>query len=670
MKVCPLCRKPVTSLPKHLKSNAHGWSAARASKACSLMGLRKEMTPKPRKNNKKDVRPYKQCPESNCFAKVQRLDKHLKNVHKKIITAGKFYNLREAEEVSSRESFDSVIKNFTEWQHRGDGACLTVRTAERQGQQIRRLATVTKSWKLASLLEEERLDKYFSQVSDQNRDPSKGEIKHSYGTVVSYLFSMLKFIDYLLSTYFRHQCAATFQIETDVEVIRNLATTLKDSCKRWIRSYTRKSKPEKHAKYEEDMARLVTKEERERCLYGCEYKEVKKLREKFIAGKMTVDQITSTDFTQVRDYLLLYIYIINGHRTGLPCELKVKDFYRAVFRKGRYVLSSDKHKTLETYGSGKVVVNEEFYLLLKFYVEFVRPFAVKKIGDNKMPYLFPTRAGTLLDSSCAGAAMEACWHRCGMTRNMRPTIVRKTTTTGMYNNLPEKKAEVARLMLHQEATASKHYARISHVDNAIEGSKAIETAFGDRPLDIGRSSSFHLTDATSSDQNICDREFDLVGNEEGNNHREPSVDDHEEEYIINTDTQHDFTSQFKDDKASPSFYHKPSGTIPHSVHASTDEAENDIDDLDEEYVPEKDLKTRVKTKQKSNTLKFGRGRPELMSLEEKNLLRTICSEVFDKNVKIKEGKVKEILSRESAKPLRKFQFRQLLSKIRYMKSHQ
>lgn len=171
----------------------------------------------------------------------------------------------------------------------------------------------------------------------------------------------------------------TFHIETEIEVIRDLVSTLKDSCKQWIRSYTRKSKPERHAKYEEDMARLVTKEERERCLYGSECKEVKKLRERFIANKMTVDQVTSSDFTQVRDYLLLYIYIINGHRTGKTCALKVKDFYRAVFRKGRYVLSADKHKTLETYGSGKVVVTEEFYSLLKFYVEYVRPFAVKKI---------------------------------------------------------------------------------------------------------------------------------------------------------------------------------------------------------------------------------------------------------------------------------------------------
>ncbi|XP_057315258.1 uncharacterized protein LOC130656429 isoform X1 [Hydractinia symbiolongicarpus] len=81
---CPVCKKAVYNLPRHLQGKDHKWTAESAKAVVSHFSLRKKKIKNTatESSSKQDYHTLRICPLGQCVKVVKRLDDHLLNFHK------------------------------------------------------------------------------------------------------------------------------------------------------------------------------------------------------------------------------------------------------------------------------------------------------------------------------------------------------------------------------------------------------------------------------------------------------------------------------------------------------------------------------------------------------------------------------------------------------------
>ena len=187
---------------------------------------------------------------------------------------------------------------------------------------------------------------------------------------------------------------------------------------------------------------------------GCEYA---KNAEKLILSETVPDQVSSYDFTRIRNHLLTLLCIGNAHRTGVLIHFSIKDY-----EDGMKLSSADAdsivftiaaHKTASTHGAATVAMNKTEAQLLQGYMRFR---LLPQFADASA-YVFVNTTKTPMTQSNVASALTVAFASSGYADRVNCTKFRKLAVTQIHQKHPEKRHDLASHMCHCVATAEKHY---------------------------------------------------------------------------------------------------------------------------------------------------------------------------------------------------------------------
>ena len=137
----------------------------------------------------------------------------------------------------------------------------------------------------------------------------------------------------------------------------------------WITTYRKKANKERWKKDMEQINQLITQE------------EVRKLdkSETVMWAKSTLKSITASNktitmkqYTTVRDYLLTYLRLDNGSRTGALANMTMREFDHAKEKKGSFIVGVFEHKTVATSGPAMICFSADIYKESVLFVKNLR----------------------------------------------------------------------------------------------------------------------------------------------------------------------------------------------------------------------------------------------------------------------------------------------------------
>lgn len=427
---CPECGECIYDIARHMRSRKHNWTPQKAKYAKAHLGIRirKPVDSSPIKR----LRPFVKCPYLWCNAAVTRLGQHIRKKHSE-----------QAMKKVREQNTELLLKSYKMWQESPDSGGLTETTIKRQMSQVKVIIEDENMGKLDNMLDEVKVSNLFT-TKVQGK-------KWEATSAATYLFSINSFYRFLSTTFFKTSFNENKKLfNCTLESIQKQAAVLQASTLRWARTFTKASKEDIDDKYEKDRQNLLSKEEWKKCKKGEMYKQVKS-----IMGNFSKDHSNPTnDFIVVRNYIAVNIFLRNAHRAGVASYMKLDKFREARrTAKGKYIIHVKRHKTNKCFGNASVIVDKQFYHIMKFYCTNLRPTVLK---GNESEWFILTRDGTQLNSSGINHAVKAFMKLEGIKKSTTTGLLRKYATT---NTESSERKDLSSLMMHSEAIAQKCYNR-------------------------------------------------------------------------------------------------------------------------------------------------------------------------------------------------------------------
>lgn len=646
--MCPLCNLMVTGLARHMRRNlpGHGWSREKSKKAANILGIRKR-----RLNNTRmcDVRKHKSCPVKGCYALVTRLDQHLKRVHGRTSKTAGNINIDIPDDVTINED---LLSSFLSWGLSGDGGCLSDRTVKRQVEQLRRTTSLMKSNSSLHLVNDEnQLNSFIAKKIDEG---------WSCRTATSYLFSIISLSNYVKSRHFEAWFRANEDdVPFDITQLKLNAISTGEASKRWCKSYAKKGRAAVHAKEENVRETLVTSDEANVCLNGPVQAQIKLIIVKHNQGILDKEISQSIDtFILFRDYIVLNLLVLNGHRSAIVYELSCEEFSRAKQFGKKILIKCKRHKTEGNYGAGDIIVRKPLYEVMKFYYDNLRP----NLDGNRCPKYFISRNGTPFSSSQVAASAQSCWKKNGLDKNKKitPNVTRRSAATRVYELDPNQSVNAASLMLHSLKVHRKHYTKMDKEGAAFRGEETIHSAYFLPDSDDEVDSANSATDfSTIKQEQLVLREplenenlsedVEMVGNEQCENENQSEfVKDQETDERVDT-------SYIVDSDYSLS----ECDSTPVSPMLESDSSDDEVPSN-----PSTKKSNKEKPDPENRYMK-------VFSVSETEILRKLFADIIHRKCQCTKNIVKDRLESskfpEEVAIVRKFKFSQIMDKIRWMK---
>ena len=168
-------------------------------------------------------------------------------------------------------------------------------------------------------------------------------------------------------------------------------------------------------------------------------------------------QLTMTEFTTVRDYLLVTTLYENGSRPGPLENALVSRFKQATYdaSKDRYTMLVDKHKTTRHHSPAELTVTSCIYAYLQLYVLHVRSQFVAP-GEEA---LFIKEDSHAYCPGMIGRRVPDFFQQAGISSDIRVTVtgIRKMISDKTFEMSPTKKHLIQGHMKHQERVANYNY---------------------------------------------------------------------------------------------------------------------------------------------------------------------------------------------------------------------
>ena len=178
-----------------------------------------------------------------------------------------------------------------------------------------------------------------------------------------------------------------------------------------------------------------------------------------LLGKSLEHHVLSrTEFTLVRDFLLVTMLYENGSRPGPLETAKVSRFEKAIYTSSqeRWTMVVDEHKTTRRYGPAELVMDNQLYGYVKIYVQNIRPAYVHNGLEDA---LFIKEDGKPFEPGTIGKRVAEFFKKAGVREDIRCSSrkVRKIFAGAAFDLAPEKKRMMHRHMKHKEPTADHNY---------------------------------------------------------------------------------------------------------------------------------------------------------------------------------------------------------------------
>lgn len=301
---CPMvgCSAVVKRLPAHLQ-NVHGFSP-KSSKYKTLLGKALPQPKRPYSVQMIEKRaaavkkiefdpPMPDIPQVNTVRNDEDEEINLEDFEQtETSSTCDDVNLIE-DDVDSSESPDpEVLVRLANWLQSPDGGKKDEKTAKQHVSQVKNiLSLIDAERRVTSLLDCSLLNDKFVKYAEQKYVPQ---------TIKSYFMSLRHFYSYVLAE------------KPEIDATTELVTQMMEKIKRWSSSYKRSSQKRKWEKMEEDRVELVTPEKIQQFERSQAARDAVILLGK-LSGAHSIE-ITQSQYTLLRDFLLVQISIDNANR--------------------------------------------------------------------------------------------------------------------------------------------------------------------------------------------------------------------------------------------------------------------------------------------------------------------------------------------------------------------
>ena len=253
--------------------------------------------------------------------------------------------------VDSEATIPPAVIKFEAWLQSADGGNLDKITCKKHRVQIFKILRVIDSNQdLACLLNKRIInEKFIEGVAKKEYYPK---------TTKSYLMSLRYFYSFCLSE------------ATGIEISKEKLLSLKEKLARWSTSF-RKGCDKRHwEKMDEDLHSLISPEQ----IAEFERSEASRAAICFLghlSGAHSIE-ITQTQYTLIRDFLMVEISVDNANRAGVIANMLLEEFNRASKHDDENVILVKASKTVATHGPARIVMSPKLHSWMNIFVREVR----------------------------------------------------------------------------------------------------------------------------------------------------------------------------------------------------------------------------------------------------------------------------------------------------------
>lgn len=253
--------------------------------------------------------------------------------------------------------------------------------------------------------------------------------------------------------------------------LKRKCNSLVITCTNWICVYRKKQKKSRWENDLRQLPQLFTAEDMKKL----DASEVVKSSKATLKRAIIMRAPRMQEFTNARDYILMYLCLDNASRTGAIANMTIKQFGAATLDGDSHRIMVIDHKTINTAGPACIVVQEE--LMKEFREYFLIRNKLADVGTRRGDPVFISWTGSKMNSSMVTAQISSFWGKAVGHSSVRPRIsgalVRKSTVSKIYENNRHLSGDLAGLMCHSEDTAKRVYALQDKSRKAVETSAAV-----------------------------------------------------------------------------------------------------------------------------------------------------------------------------------------------------
>lgn len=182
-------------------------------------------------------------------------------------------------------------------------------------------------------------------------------------------------------------------------------------------------------------------------------------------------EITQTQYTLIRDFLMVEISVDNANRAGVIANMLLEEFNRASKHDDENVILVKASKTVATHGPARIVMSSKLHSWMNIFVREVRS-RVPGVSSEKV---FVSWNGEDLKSSQVNKAIKSVWKKAGMTESPSSTLFRKSAVSKVHNTSHGEEAQgnLADLMAHNIDTARKFYRLQEKSKSSVKASQQL-----------------------------------------------------------------------------------------------------------------------------------------------------------------------------------------------------
>ena len=173
-------------------------------------------------------------------------------------------------------------------------------------------------------------------------------------------------------------------------------------------------------------------------------------------GTLDIQIMPIKDLTEIRDYLMTNLVVINGARASNIMNIETKHVLESTYDEEyeAYVFKSTKYKTSLVYGAKIMVLPRDLYNSLKTFIEKVHP-----VLSGKSDYLFTSsRTKDKMDHSMLSNALSTSFRLAGINERISCSRLRCAVVTDLVGISGEDCDAVAQhFMKHRPSTSRKFY---------------------------------------------------------------------------------------------------------------------------------------------------------------------------------------------------------------------
>ena len=291
--------------------------------------------------------------------------------------------------------------------------------------------------------------------------PTLEKTSKAPGTIISYLTSLEKFLTYITSEKYDTQLMPPLHPS-----FKRAFVDLIPALKGWRCTVDSATQPQQLQRHLDEADNIITPEDVQKLKQSRPYTEGTKLIIEAGRGK----QLSTREFAEARDVLLVRMTLATGTRPGPLNNATLADYESAQTDKGKKIILVAKHKRSKD-GPAILGMGEELQKLMRIYVTKIRP----RVAVRNEEKLFVKDDGHGFPEGTIGKRLSSFWQKSGVRtdKRMSQTDYRKCVATNTQKKAPGESETVQKVLRHSKKSFERSYVRQQATVTSAKGMDVI-----------------------------------------------------------------------------------------------------------------------------------------------------------------------------------------------------